>query len=229
MCRSSPSARWVWRPSSIRAARAAPSRPHRSRNCSTSSRPASSMSSRSGAPCWPTRTGSIGCVTAISTSSPVSMRPPPSPVWLIAAGNTAARPDVGTRGYPRPHGAELNDTISGNDIVLVDFWASWCGPCRAFAPTFTASSDQHPDIVYGKVDTEAEQELAAAAEIRSIPTLMAFQEGQAHLQPGGRPAAGRAGGSDPAGQGVRRRRGDRPAGRERIGRRLRAIACNRAP
>ena len=72
----------------------------------------------------------------------------------------------------------FDETITGNDIVLVDFWASWCGPCRAFAPTFTASSDQHPDIVYGKVDTEAEQELAAAAEIRSIPTLMAFKKGK---------------------------------------------------
>ncbi|OBI83585.1 thioredoxin [Mycobacterium sp. E740] len=73
---------------------------------------------------------------------------------------------------------QFNDTINGNEIVLVDFWASWCGPCRAFAPTFAASSEQHPDVVYAKVDTEAEQELAAAAEIRSIPTLMAFKKGK---------------------------------------------------
>ena len=73
--------------------------------------------------------------------------------------------------------ADFNDTIAGNDIVLVDFWASWCGPCRAFAPTFTKSSEQHPDIVFGKVDTEAQEELAAAAEIRAIPTLMAFKKG----------------------------------------------------
>ena len=72
---------------------------------------------------------------------------------------------------------DFNDTITGNDIVLVDFWASWCGPCRAFAPTFTKASEQHPDIVFGKVDTEAEEKLAAAAEIRAIPTLMAFKKG----------------------------------------------------
>ncbi|WP_328355595.1 thioredoxin [Mycobacterium sp. NBC_00419] len=73
---------------------------------------------------------------------------------------------------------EFNDTITGNDIVLVDFWATWCGPCRAFAPTFSASSEKHPDVVFAKVDTEAEQQLAAAAEIRSIPTLMAFKKGK---------------------------------------------------
>ena len=73
--------------------------------------------------------------------------------------------------------ADFNETVSGNDIVLVDFWASWCGPCRAFAPTFSAASDKHPDIVFGKVDTEAEEQLAAAAEIRAIPTLMAFKKG----------------------------------------------------
>jgi thioredoxin reductase (NADPH) len=73
---------------------------------------------------------------------------------------------------------EFNDIVNGSDIVLVDFWASWCGPCRAFAPTFTKASEAHPDIVFGKVDTEAEQELAAAADIRAIPTLMAFKKGQ---------------------------------------------------
>jgi thioredoxin reductase (NADPH) len=73
---------------------------------------------------------------------------------------------------------EFNDTITDNDIVLVDFWASWCGPCKQFAPTFAASSEEHPDVAHVKVDTEAEHELAAAADIRSIPTLMAFKKGK---------------------------------------------------
>ncbi|HET9874427.1 MAG TPA: thioredoxin, partial [Mycobacterium sp.] len=86
--------------------------------------------------------------------------------------------------------AQFNDTVADNDIVLVDFWASWCGPCRSFAPTFAASAEKHPDIVFAKVDTEAQQQLAARADIRSIPTLMAFKKG--HLvfnQPGALPAA----------------------------------------
>ncbi|ORW25209.1 thioredoxin [Mycolicibacter nonchromogenicus] len=86
--------------------------------------------------------------------------------------------------------AKFEETIADNDIVLVDFWASWCGPCRSFAPTFAAVSDKHPDVVFAKVDTEAEQQLAAAAQIRSIPTLMAFKKGTLVFnQAGALPAA----------------------------------------
>jgi len=84
----------------------------------------------------------------------------------------------------------FEQAITGNDIVLVDFWAAWCGPCRMFAPVYEKAAQQHPDIVFGKVDTQAEQALAAAAGISSIPTLMAFRDGiLVFSQPGALPAA----------------------------------------
>lgn len=71
----------------------------------------------------------------------------------------------------------FNDTINNNNIVLVDWWAEWCGPCRSFAPVFEEASQKHSDIVFGKVDTETQPELSAMARITSIPTIMAFREG----------------------------------------------------
>ena len=73
-------------------------------------------------------------------------------------------------------GEQFASTIEGNDIVLVDFWAEWCGPCKQFGPTYKSVSEKHPDVLFTKVDTEAEQQLAAEAGITSIPTLMAFRE-----------------------------------------------------
>jgi len=73
--------------------------------------------------------------------------------------------------------AEFESTVTGEGIVLVDFWAEWCGPCKSFGPVFEAASEKHPDVTFAKVDTEAEQEIAGALEIRSIPTLMVFRDG----------------------------------------------------
>jgi thioredoxin 1 len=84
----------------------------------------------------------------------------------------------------------FEQTVTGQGITLVDWWASWCGPCRMFGPVFEAASEKHEDITFGKIDTEDQQGLAAAAQISSIPTLMAFRDGVlVFSQPGALPAA----------------------------------------
>ncbi|MGB5540624.1 MAG: thioredoxin [Gammaproteobacteria bacterium] len=84
----------------------------------------------------------------------------------------------------------FDSTVTGNDIVLLDFWAPWCGPCRQFAPVFEAMSESHPDVVFAKVNTEEERELAGHFQIRSIPTLMVFrQQIVVYAEPGALPPA----------------------------------------
>ena len=71
----------------------------------------------------------------------------------------------------------FQETIENNDVVFIDYWADWCGPCRAFKPVFEKAAEEHPEVTFAKVDTEKQQDLAAAFQIRSIPTLMVFREG----------------------------------------------------
>jgi thioredoxin 1 len=105
------------------------------------------------------------------------------------------RPDTQEEGYAMSSTMELtkenfDQTVTDNDFVLIDFWASWCGPCRQFAPVYDKAAEENPDLVFGKVDTEAQPELAAAFGIQSIPTLMIVRDRVAvFAQPGALPEA----------------------------------------
>ena len=111
--------------------------------------------------------------------------------WNLEGAPTVGQREYGglrqawTMGTTPLTAASFQDTVRADGMVLVDWWASWCVPCRAFSPVFEAASEEHPDVVFATVDTEAEEALSAAAGIRSIPTLMAFRDGVlVYSQPG---------------------------------------------
>jgi thioredoxin 1 len=106
------------------------------------------------------------------------------------AGFGAARPKENVMSTVALTSDTFEEIVGESGITLIDWWASWCGPCRTFAPVFEASSEQHPDVTFGKIDAEDQQDLSAAAGITSIPTLMAFRDGiLVFRQPGALPAA----------------------------------------
>jgi thioredoxin len=103
-------------------------------------------------------------------------------IRAVPAGDKVATVEVTQENF--------NQVVSGNNMVIVDFWAPWCGPCRSFAPAYEAASEKHPDVVFAKVNTEEQQALAGYFQIRSIPTLMVFREKIIiFAQPGALPAA----------------------------------------